>query len=300
MTHRVLMYHGIVADNPVGQVSALQFEQQIAGLKRFFEFLTPEEYFSSKIRWFRKPGILLTFDDGYKNNLTVVAPILKKLQVPAIFFVSLRHCDQSKYLWFSHIRSIGQGFKGAEIVCAGVRYSMDASSRAQSLKAIHNRLFEAAGDPEALAKLLDELPKPESFMSSAELDGRWRGLTESEIKILGSDPLFEIASHTIEHPALSRCTDAVVEHELIESQSRLSSIVGRPIRYFAYPSGDYDTRAVEISRRYYQAAFAVRATVGVDPKHEIKRFGVYQPGLRSVLMKLLLGKWMRAFGIPVS
>ena len=40
----------------------------------------------------------LTFDDGYKNNLENVAPILKNLSLPWTMFISPYHIDNKKKL----------------------------------------------------------------------------------------------------------------------------------------------------------------------------------------------------------
>lgn len=51
-----------------------------------FPPLSPSDFFDTE-----KPGVLLTFDDSFANNVEVLLPILRELQAPAVLFVTLQH-----------------------------------------------------------------------------------------------------------------------------------------------------------------------------------------------------------------
>ena len=42
---------------------------------------------------------IISFDDGFKNNLSVAAPILKKYSAPCIFYISSGMIDSEKMFW---------------------------------------------------------------------------------------------------------------------------------------------------------------------------------------------------------
>ena len=48
-----------------------------------------------------RPAVILTFDDGLREHLTVVAPLLKKLDIPAIFFITTDWIDNAN-LFYRH------------------------------------------------------------------------------------------------------------------------------------------------------------------------------------------------------
>ena len=50
---------------------------------------------------------------------------------------------------------------------------------------------------------------------------------------------FEVASHTATHPTLTRCPSFRVSEEILEDRRYIESIVGYPVRGFAYPNGAY-------------------------------------------------------------
>lgn len=52
----------------------------------------------------------------------------------------------------------------------------------------------------------------------------------------------EIASHTLTHAILPRCTDAELSRQVLEDRRELERLAGYPVRGFAYPGGEYDAR----------------------------------------------------------
>jgi peptidoglycan/xylan/chitin deacetylase (PgdA/CDA1 family) len=71
----------------------------------------------------------------------------------------------------------------------------------------------------------------------------------------------EIGAHTVSHPILTSLSDASARHEIAEGKRQLEAILGKPVRYFAYPNGkhgmDFDERHVAMAREVgFDAAFS--------------------------------------------
>lgn len=94
----VLTYHSIM-DEPATEyanffVRQSDFEEQIAFLKsEGFEFLFAHEYDKPC-----KKGVIITFDDGYKDNLTTALPVLQKYNAKATIFVTTGLLGRQLYL----------------------------------------------------------------------------------------------------------------------------------------------------------------------------------------------------------
>src|SRR5882724_3584708 len=95
----VLLYHGVPRRDDDSYITETVFEQHILLLKRYCDFATPQSL-GARRNPLDKVRVLLTFDDGMRNNAVVVAPILRQHKVPAVFFVCSRHATPGKYLWF--------------------------------------------------------------------------------------------------------------------------------------------------------------------------------------------------------
>lgn len=89
----VMMYHNVENSDAVREdtVSPANFEYHLKFLKSHgYRVLTLDEYckgLGSGIK-FRNNCVVLTFDDGKKNNYTRAYPLLKKYGIGATFFVS--------------------------------------------------------------------------------------------------------------------------------------------------------------------------------------------------------------------
>jgi peptidoglycan/xylan/chitin deacetylase (PgdA/CDA1 family) len=284
----VLMYHGVPPASSM-EIDAESFEQQIAFLKQQGEFVHPEELESGKPSPRRK--FLLTFDDGYRNNADVVAPILRRHNVPAVFFVSTRHCVPGKYLWFTYLRMLATRFSGEEVSIEDQRFSLRGPEKEASLARLRGYLLGLKPHPQAIYEAINRyLPPLESFVGAETIAAECGGMTVDQIKEMASDPLFTIGGHTVDHPNLTSCTESEAESQIVEGKRWFERVTGKSCDLFAYPSADFNERVVQQCRH---AGFA--RAFGVYPNHlsqsqfAIPRVGIYAKSLMHLRLKLWYG-----------
>lgn len=100
----ILLYHRIY--NPKNDdnflcVSPKNFKSQLKELKKKYRFITPDEFGDSILnKIILKNTALITFDDGYLDNLSTALPILELEQIPVLFFISTGFLlSQKHYFW---------------------------------------------------------------------------------------------------------------------------------------------------------------------------------------------------------
>jgi peptidoglycan/xylan/chitin deacetylase (PgdA/CDA1 family) len=71
-------------------------------------------------------------------------------------------------------------------------------------------------------------------------------VTWEQLRIMASDPLITISSHSKTHPALTKISDQQLYKEVVESKEILETKLNRQITYFTYPYGNYDSRVKKI------------------------------------------------------
>jgi len=237
----VLVMHGVASEfNPAYPREAqphLCRSDMIAILQwltTHFAFLSPSDFFETA-----KPGVLLTFDDGFANNHEVLLPILEDYNTPAIYFVTLQHILEPKD-WLPATREVAKkGWAG-----------------------------------------LADIPKTVAH-------DFYDGMTVRQLQACARHPLITIGSHTLSHPFLSQCTDEALYDEIRGSKQILEEIITQRVDYFAYPTGDYDVRAIEHIRAVgYTAAFAVDPKNVSEFKYEVPRVGLYDADSAYLGMKL--------------
>ena len=77
-------------------ITPKEFELAMTLVKKSFTFMDPNLLSNRNYDWIpNEPSVVITFDDGYKDNITYALPILEKLSIKAIFFVSIDHIGKN-------------------------------------------------------------------------------------------------------------------------------------------------------------------------------------------------------------
>ena len=243
---RILMYHGV----PPRSAGAL--ERQLRYLRRNFDVVSIDTLLAA-----RRSGagglarkVVLTFDDGLRNNVTVVYPILKRLGLPATFYVCPRLADTGRWLWNHEARQRLLRLDGPQL----------------------ERLAHEAGAPAGGAEDFVTWMKGLDLGERRRIEGCVRAATEGfhpdagereEFDIAGWEDLREldprivtVGSHTLTHAILPALPPAELENEVGRSRRELEDALQREVKHFAYPNGDFNEEARDCVRRHYRSAVA--------------------------------------------
>ena len=105
----VLVYHSISAPaQPLPgdiDISPERFEQQLKWLSRWRRVVPLTETLA---RAGSRGAVAITFDDGYRDNLTVALPILERFGLPMTLFVVAGFVDRDGYLSEEELREISR------------------------------------------------------------------------------------------------------------------------------------------------------------------------------------------------
>lgn len=274
---KVINYHAIIPkrNGPSWEYDAIyqkDFAKQLSFLSKYLRFLHPEEVLLRihKGIGFTFREVLLTFDDGYQNNLDYAAPVLKSLGITALIFLNTRNLGGKELLWFNYLKLMQQR-KIIERYPEGLE--------AMSLKEINQYISLKKGN---LLKL-DELEK-EQFVGAD---------TENLVKKV-REGLFVPGGHTSDHPKLIAESPNTIFNQIFKNRKFLNNLFERDIAFFAYPQGLVNNNVVAAVRRAgYKAAFVVsRYPKQQEPTpFTIPRVGVYKGGRSYLLGKLILNAY---------
>ena len=256
----ILFYHGVeeaVVDRQVQNIhlELADFEQQIAYLRKHYEIISLDDLQDCVSQQAKADPrhVVLTFDDGYRNNRTVVAPYLDSLGVPYAIFVSTRHIDENLRFPTYYLRAVLRHSRSQTIEIRETVLGIgDDRGRAAALKQVSRNLKTAPlADVEAIvASLKAQLPNElwaeldERYASDAPMS--WQEV--GELEGLGAT----VGSHCHDHCILhERQPAAEIERQLRLSKELIERVTGS-CRYIAYPNGstgDMCDAALEQARR---------------------------------------------------
>lgn len=259
----VLNYHRIgdpaasLVDRGVFSATADEFDAQVALLKTESDIVLPGDIAGLVSR----PGrhVLLTFDDGYRDNYDLAFPILRAHGVEATFFLCTGFLDTRQIAWWDEIAWLIRTSPRAEITLVPWRTSplalppggRDAAIR--SVLALYKSL--PAGDTVALLETVracsgSDAPDPGR---ASDLWMTWD--MAREMAAAG----MEIGGHTVTHPVLTRLPEDAQQAEIDGGQERFLAELGRTARAFAYPVGSRDafdaTTKAAVARAGFDTAF---------------------------------------------
>jgi peptidoglycan/xylan/chitin deacetylase (PgdA/CDA1 family) len=287
----ILMYHNVVTDiAPDGYkltsitLPKSAFLKQILWIEKHFSVLSLEDYLEKKkLRKLTKRDVAITFDDGTAMTYDLIAPIFKHLKIPAAIFVSTCQLEGGDLIWGSTLNAICFESIYPYIELDGLVFKLkDAKDRLESRRLL-GKMAQVSGNPTNFVRQLSEKnPIPSNLMPYYE------GMFFRQLADAGKTDWATIGSHTVSHPYLSTLSENEQEVEIAESRSTLESLINKPVDYFCFPSGDYNSTTLGILNKMgYKAAFAVQSKkLGNDPMLEIPRTGIFSASMPKLRYKL--------------
>jgi len=248
----ILMYHRVLeASDPFlpDDINREEFTAQMQVLKRDYRTFTLAEA-ARRLAEHSLPrrSVVVTFDDGYRDNCENALPILAEQGIPATFFVASGFLGSGRMWNDTVIEALRRADAGELDLSASGLGKHTIAGDPDRVKAM-NTLIRALKyhSMEERQALVDELaavvgkPLPDDLM-----------MAPKQVRKL-FDAGMEIGGHTCQHPILSNIDTDSAEREIVSGRDALQEITGARVSSFAYPNGnpgrDYRREHVEILRR---------------------------------------------------
>jgi peptidoglycan/xylan/chitin deacetylase (PgdA/CDA1 family) len=255
----ILLYHSLwdpstvsaEATNPARSLGAHTFDQQLRWLNSFADFVSLEELLRQpdSRRW----KVAITFDDGYRNNLEVGLPILKKYQAPMTWFVSTHFVLNPKTLpWWDLLDRAAMRLDGSlsmsEVGGGPVTLGTE-EARGQLYERTQHLFFRHAPGAESLRDRL------ETRLANAGCSLDNGIVSKAELKEAAQSPWVTIGGHTVHHVNMSTVPAETLADEVQTGRRQLQDWTGQPVNWFAYPYGGSAHRAPGAEEIVRQAGF---------------------------------------------
>jgi peptidoglycan/xylan/chitin deacetylase (PgdA/CDA1 family) len=241
----ILFYHGVEERLVDPRVQTLHlpmehFEKHIGYLRRHFDIVSLDHISDCLSRGHKldPSQVVLTFDDGYKNNLNVVAPYLQSYDIPFCVFVSTRHISEGLRFPTYYLRASILYCKQRYVRVLDDEFDISTEDRkAIALNAISRKL--KSSPQEYAAQIIEDLVSLLSTDHWLELNHLFASdepMNWTEVGKL-NDLGAAIGSHCHDHIILhNKQNMEEIEHQLQTSKALIQKYVGE-CKYIAYPNG---------------------------------------------------------------
>jgi peptidoglycan/xylan/chitin deacetylase (PgdA/CDA1 family) len=266
----VVTYHGILPEGYKGidpaldgsLVTAASFRRQLHLLRTRYNLISPEQF----LLWCESKqslpprSVLLTCDDGLKNTLSEMVPILNELELSCLFFVTgASLSEQSSILWYEELYLMFMNAPG-ELKLDLREFGIDTGVTNPNRKRVNwwdlvKRFsqFDLSTRKTVIEQVRIQLGLTANW-NARYLDDpsvRWRFLmlNLSELRQLSESGMC-IGAHTRSHPVLSRASEDMTWSEISANRTEIERCLNRQVWALAYPFGD----AASVTRRELEMA----------------------------------------------
>ena len=247
----ILTYHrvGNATNNSSLTISPENFEKQIKYLAGNKIIISMEDLVTNikKDIEFPEESVVITFDDGYKDNYTNAYPILKKYNLPFTIFLSTDYIGSDKITWYDELRyKIERGNCKSIVLKANNSERYNLMGEKEKIKAI-NGIFRLI--------INNNNEKRKIFLS--ELDNELKVevprkvvedtmLSWEDVKEMAVDTSISFGAHTCSHCKLTSVSLKEAEEEITESKRIIEKEIGEKISFFSYPHGGHNETIKQI------------------------------------------------------
>ena len=261
-------------------------------LRRHFEVLTLHDAYASWSAGSRseRPLAAITFDDGYRDNLTFAAPVLQEFALPATFFVIAGLLGSQTPPWYDYLG--GAIASNADEQCRNrviallKRFDVqdnltlpDRYDRSDAYRVVAAaKTLPSDRRGELIGEVCNLVGEPEQ----PKVDDRIMDFQElAQLRECGH----EIGSHSLSHEILTLLDETHLAQEVGQSKHMLEAGLGAQVSSFCYPNGDYNAGVVRaVDHAGYQCAVSTgtRLNDAATDRFALNRTFVHEDRLTGI------------------
>jgi peptidoglycan/xylan/chitin deacetylase (PgdA/CDA1 family) len=258
----ILMFHSVVKDisRQLGQSIHVQ-EDVLRDMVRHLqstgrEIVTLDE----AMQRLEIPGsrdfVVLTFDDGYRNNLTNALPVLEALGAPLTVYVNSYMVNGQGDVWWLGLRDLLLEQDRVEIEPMGLVFATRCfDEKCKALLLITDWVHrDIVGHSKLLKRILSK------YGIDMEGIARKEALDLEELKRLSAHELVTIGGHAETHLPLNALKEADALGEIVRNKQMLESVIQREVKHFAYPFGGRNSAGSREACLVQNAGFVTAVT----------------------------------------
>jgi peptidoglycan/xylan/chitin deacetylase (PgdA/CDA1 family) len=259
----ILLYHGVTSKMNNGiinfqgkHINHNEFNLQMEFVKKYCTPISIDEWIDIKTynKAIPEYPTIISFDDGFKNNITEAAPILNSLSIPCVFYISTGLIDTNKMFWVDKIEQCINYTKSKSItILLDKRKDYELSSISQKVSALLEiKNWCKAVKTSEKDRVINELKLETQVKPNKDLHDNYKTLSWVDLKEMNNNKLFTIGGHSVNHNILSLINSKDLEFQISSCINKLSSELETKIEHFSYPEGQihhFNSEVIEVLKK---------------------------------------------------
>ena len=266
---RVVLYHHISArgsslvDGLGVSTPPDVFESHVRRMARDYELVSLDEVLAGELP---RRALLITFDDGYRSVVEIALPILQRLGIPSLFFVTGAFLERDS-LPLDNLLSHSCATVGVDRLAAAIDPNLSGGVTFPHL------LNLIAAMPYGRRRALGDEVAERFELDQSRLRSESRMFLDSDDLAGLAAYRCEVANHTRTHLFCRSIVDEASAHdELVQHARRLESLTGHAVRAFSYPYG-YRADAIPMVERVLRESGQQVSFLAESRPHLMGAFG---------------------------
>jgi peptidoglycan/xylan/chitin deacetylase (PgdA/CDA1 family) len=205
---------------------------------------------------FSQPFAVLTFDDGYRDNVEYAWRVLKQHHAAWTLYVTVDFADGGGRLWWLELEEAIARLD--RIILRDGKMTVLAAHTSDEKQAAFSTIYAyiRAGPEQRLRMIVADLARQADVGQLV----RRSCLGWDDLRGLAGEPDVTIGAHTVSHPILAKHDVSAAAREISGGKTLLEHRLGQPIRHFAYPFGDRSAASAREFRLARESGFATAVT----------------------------------------
>ena len=244
----ILLYHGVTdmqskgIENIQGKhIPASDFADQMEYLRKHCSVLSIDDFLEIQKNGDVLPpnSVIVSFDDGFRNNYSIAAPILAEKKVPAVFYISSGIVNTDIMFWVDILEdAINLSEKSTIRVRLDQEEEFSIRNDEEKLQALV-RIKRYCKTATAVEKdrIIQETQDATDVIATVAHSENNQKISWKELQEMHENPLFTIGGHSLYHNILSSLERDLLIKEIRTSLDLLEINLKTPITHYSYPEG---------------------------------------------------------------
>ena len=243
----IFLFHGVIKQN---NYHIRNYSNKHINKKKFLTFLKKCKKIGNSIsiedlvdyqkrkKKLPKKSFIISFDDGFENNYSVAIPILKKLNIPAVFYLSTDFVENNSMSWIDKVEycfenydfNLSLPWRSKSILLNNgkkkIKYLDEIRKIVKSNKKIDVNKFVKNIFNQTGIKLKNKL--------FTKIDKK---LSWDQVKKINKLDLFTIGGHSHEHVSLGLLSKSKMKNQIFKSFNLFKKRINLNPKHYSYPEG---------------------------------------------------------------